>query len=240
MNDNKITKVEQWFDENIVQDQDEILKFGMFASLALKNKFCVDIKPKTVIALYVNTANAFFEILKGKQKNYKSYNIGIDGYFNIGFSNSEDSDEEKSGNFCPYYISEQNIVLNEPEGSGESTETLCIKWSANHITADTDAISSVAASAMQKLKDLKIFVGNSADTLIPIFCVIHAALCGFIRMRKAELNQDILQYSFSDTLDVICTIGEDGKDVVIFTPTMTKLGIKDDFKANRQMESDDE
>lgn len=240
MENNKITKVEQWFDDNIVQDQDEILKFGLFASLTLKNKFCVDIKPKTVIAVYVNTANAFFETLKEKQKNYKGYNIGIEGYFNIGFSNSDDADEEKSGNFCPYYISEQNIVLNEPEGAGESTETLCTQWSVKHVTADIDVISTVASNAMQKLKELKIFIGNSADTLIPIFCVIHAALCGFIRMRKAELNQDVLQYSFSDTLDVMCCIGEDGKDVVTFTPTLTKLGIKDDYRANKQVESEDE
>lgn len=241
MSENKITKVEQWFEDTIVQDQQEILDFGKFAALTLRNKFCIDIKPRSTIAIFVNTVEAFFEVLKEKQKNYRSYNITIEGYFSIGFSNSEDGDEEKVGNFCPYYISEQNIVLNEPEGAGESTDVLTAKWSAEHITADTDVISAVAAKSMQKLRDLKMVVSNSADTLIPIFCVIHAALVGFMRLRRTEMDVDNLIYSFGGVFDTICNMDADGNENVWFQPTLTKLAIKNDLNANdKGVEDEDE
>ena len=99
------------FDNRTFENQKEIALICDTANKVIYDRFRVNLRRpndpffsyyKMTAMIFVETFKAIIEQLVERRNSNATYNINIANRINIGFSNSDNDEDEKNGNFCPY------------------------------------------------------------------------------------------------------------------------------------------
>lgn len=230
----------KWFRENVKEDEKDIINIGELAIKALYEKIYVTFKRAE---LPIATAGIIYEaileyLVKMQNEGKDSFNINIADRLEIGYSSSDNEDDEKVGNFMIYirhlYNTKKDDLSDDARGSAAE---LCTQWNSANIVTQADVISKISDAALVKLsKEIDIH-GATLDFVIPAFIIIYEQLVGYLKLKRRELNKFEYEINFASCFTAGCRENEEDTDDIYFVPNITsKLRLKDDRKATGKYE----
>lgn len=232
----KIPEYEIWYNEFIVDNQEEIWEIANVANMMLDQKLKLTIDPKLTIAMYGVTLEAYVEYLKTKQKeDYNEFCINIMNTLEIGYNSSFHDEEEKTGNFMVFMHHIPSYKTLETDTSLDKSDEICALWANSNLSVDSQQIiRDMNAFAKDYLRQhLNIAVENSAIILM-IFLIVHDTIIKTISLKRQEENAPTYMITIAGLIEISCTENTDGdcEDIIQFkvTPSVKQIG-KDDGRA---------
>ncbi len=243
----------EYYNENCCEDQEFINLVCETAGARMKEQFNLPIYAKTgtypdgseryssdprlIASIFAKIYEAILINLKLSEKTYSNFAINLANRLTIGYTTTEDEDEEKQGNFM-IHIKDMGFTPRAYE-TGDTDMTanqLCTLWNSENIQEQPELISRIAESARKILKqDLAIEL-QSHEPIMPIFITVYETLVQMIQMRRKEIDEFEFGVNFMSCFWIIAREGE-YEDVIDFRPNIdSKLTIKDDASASAKYE----
>lgn len=231
--------IKRWVTDNIVDDIEDNIKIAQLAIRKLNDNFSVGFgSPETVLAFYGVVYDSIIEVLKEKREKKSSYNINIAGRFEIGYTDSEENeDQEKMGSFVPYVFDlNSNKVTNKNVEDKKSLEA-CIEWSSQNLKENPEVIKEISTKALTNLKDrIDLHLGHY-EIIIPLFVNIHECMISYLKLKQAEADEYETYINFASCFDVFVRRNEEKEQNIEYCPTITmKLETKSDAVATAKHE----
>ena len=204
MSNEKKTVSEQWFDTNCVDNADELIEIGDIARELIHQNISLDIQnSKTVIAMYSIILSEFFKTIADKEDEYDEYCLSIADRVKIGYTNTDNDDEEKVGNFSPFMQHCDEPCSDAPIDDGEvRTIELCVQWNAANVKDQSDVLKDCAARAKKALADLLNIKTDSHEFILPMFCIIHRAIVNYVKDPLKDENCNENQITVAGLYDI--------------------------------------
>ena len=236
----KPTKIDLWYEENIIEDADLMQGIGEYALQHIYNCFRIKFKDyKRPIALYAIVFDTIREVLKDMEKTKESVSINIANRMEIGFTSSFDdgNDVEKEGNFMIFIKQVPNMATSENKDDGETQSVvLCTEWNASNISEDVKYLKTIAVTAKQKLDTELDLAFDSIEVIFPLFCAIHESIINYLKGVKSMENSFELFVNVANIYDISIMTMEDGDTISIKPKVYDKLTFKDDHGASSKNE----
>jgi len=182
------------------------------------------------------------EFIKEKQKKYSNFTIAIANSVNLGYTNNEDDNNEKVGNFMPVmeYIGINRIVVDPsmdvtPEKCAENS----IKWKELNIKKNVEYYKAMQETAFNRLKkEYKVGLRTS-ECVFPIFCTFLDHITNVLKIKYQEaIGTDVSEVSMNvlGLFDVFYSFNEEENlEIIEYQPNiLMKLSLKSDTTANRE------
>lgn len=232
----KPSKVDTWYDENIIEDEDLMREIGEYALQHIYKCFRIKFKDyKRPIAVYAVVFDAIREVLKDMEKTKESFSINIANRMEVGFTSSfdEGADVEKEGNFMIFIRQIPNMATSENKDDGETQSiVLCTEWNASNISEDIKPLKDIAVLAKQRLDAELDMTFDSIEVIFPIFCATHESIVNFLKGYKSMNDKFELLVNVANVYDIQILSMEDGEEVTIKPKVYDKLTFKDDHGAS--------
>lgn len=237
--------VKRWFDDYAVNNKADIKIVCDLTARSMEEQFNMCLKSgntEVYAVTYYASFMALLELLKQKQKQYNNFTIQICNSINIGYTNNDDENNEKVGNFFPvleFIGVNRNIIDSSTEIDPERTSQNLIRWKELNIKKNIEFIKQWQEHAYQKLlaefkTDLKY-----SEACPAIFCIFSDNILNYIKLKYKELDKtDVSEVSMNvlGLYDIFYSYDEeDDKDIVECVPGISvKLALKNDNIASRE------
>ena len=232
----KPSKVDTWYEENIIEDEELMQGIGEYALQHIYNCFRIKFKDyKRPIALYAVIFDVIRTTLKEMERTKESFSINIANRMVIGFTSSFDdgNDVEKEGNFMIFIKQIPNMATSENKDDGETQSVvLCTEWNASNISEDVKALKDIAVAAKQKLDSELNMTFDSIEVIFPLFCAVHESIINYLKGVKSMENTFELFVNVANIYDISIMTMEDGEEISIKPKVYDKLTFKDDHGAS--------
>lgn len=233
-----MTNSEKWVADNIHENHEELMQIGELAIRSISDRFALTLnKPELVLAIYDTTFNAIRNTLKEKQDTYPDYSINIADRLEIGYSNYDNENAEKNGNFMFSIKHLPGKKINNRDEDSDETIELATQWNAYNITSDIETVQEIAERAKKDLEErLEVSLGSS-ELIIPLFITIHEALVSFLTIKRVE--SQVCEYEINMCGQFAAGVKEDddANEVIYFIPPVDlRLFMKDDLKATKNVD----
>lgn len=229
-----MTKSQEWYLENVIEDKDDIDTIAMLSKKALFDKLSIDINnPEMSIGIYAAVFSTIIKVLKEQQKNNTEFSINIAKRLEVGFTSIDDENAEKNGNFMVYIrhteTPQSTTVVDEDE---DNTIVLATQWNAANITEQANILKEIATKAIDEIYNKINLRLGSIELVIPMFCIIHEQIIGYMKIKRVELDKAEHEINMVGLFDVKVEETDEGDEKICFTPSVDlKLALKDDEKA---------
>lgn len=237
----KLTKSQKWFVSNVVDDVKENLEIGNLANEILHKRFSIGLtNPYTTMTIYSSILETACEVLKDMQDTHDEYSINIANHFIIGYTNTNNDDDEKSGNYMIYIRHLDNPKPDDDIDEEEcDTLTLCTQWNAANITTQPEIIKEISIRAKKKLSEIIDIKFASAEFIMPMFCTIYNNIIAYIKLKRVETKETSYQLTITGMYTVIVQETDDGDEEIYYKPEVAlKLLLKNDASATGSSEED--
>jgi hypothetical protein len=237
----------RWFKDYAVNNASDLKIVCDLTARSVLEQFMMDVgsnNTEVYAVIFYATFMSILEFIKEKQKRYNNFSIVIANSVNIGYTNNDNEDNEKVGNFMPlmeYVGINRNIILNDDRVSqlNNANSEIFLRWMNLNIKQNGEYYKEIQEKAYEKLQsDFKIFIRTS-EAVIPIFCVFFDNITKLLKVKfqermdtdESEVSMNILGlfdifYSFND---------EEDQEIIEISPNiMVKLSLKSDTIANRE------
>lgn len=233
-----MTNSEKWFEENVHENQEDLLQVGELAMRSISDKFALTLnKSELVLGIYHKVFEAVRNVLKEKQELYPDYLINIADRVEIGYSNYDNENAEKNGNFMFSIKHLEGKKMNSRDDDTDDTIELATQWNAYNITSDIETIQEIAEKAKKMIEDdLDVSLGSS-ELIMPIFVTIHEALVSFLTIKRVD--EQTCEYEINMCGDFAAGVREDeqANEIIYFIPPVDlRLFMKDDLKATKNVD----
>lgn len=241
------SKLERWLSENFPEnadDRDINLIMAGIAKKAVYESFRILFEEEeSLIAFYAITFDTIKKFLEDKRnkgdEEYNEYAINMCGRFEIGFTDSDNTENEKIGSFTPYMYHIEDSMFKQFETEDDAmTQERCCQWNAENITQQPKAIKDISTKALKMLDDVASLKFQSPEVIIGPFCVIHSCIIEYLKeifvnqYKVDDMDTYELSVNVMASYDAILHMKEDGTPSVGLKPSVsTKQEIKDDDKA---------
>jgi hypothetical protein len=242
------TKAEQWFEDNVIENREDLLKVGELANREVFEKLSLDIaSPNITIAMYAQVFKALCDVVRSKQDIMEDFELNVAGRLAIGYTTTSSEDDEKSGNFM-VYINHLNSKSADTSIDDDETDTivLCTQWNAANVKIQADVIKDAAIRGKANLNDNLDIKAANHEFIIPLFCIIHSQLIEYLLARAEELKLTELEINVAGLFTIGVEIHEerdtagniiDVERDIYFVPSIdTKLAFKNDAVATGKSE----
>ena len=228
------TYSQQWFDEIIVNDVDDIMLIGELSSRAIHDKFRLTLSPEPIIAIYCFTLEAILKYLKKQQeKGHKSFQVNICNVISVSYSNLSDDEAEKSDNFMPFIQQIADGPIPDTGITSSDTIELCAAWNSSHISEQPDAISEIATHTLRDLKDTLNMKAADKQLIMPIFCTVHESIINYMKLKRVDLGATSYTLDIAQIYKICVSEADDGTELIEYMPSIfTKKNTKDDEMAS--------
>lgn len=228
------TYSEQWFDEFIVNDAEDIKLIGELSSRAIHDKFRLTLRPEPIVAIYCFTLEAILKYLKKMQeKGHKTYQINICNVISISYNNLEDDDAEKTDNFMPFIQQIADGPIPDTGITSSDTIELCAAWNSSHISEQPDAITEIATHTLRDLKDSLNMKAADKQLIMPIFCTVHENIINYMKLKRVDLAATSYTLDIAGIYKIRVSEVDDGTELIEYLPAIyTKKTTKDDDMAS--------
>ena len=164
----------EWFDENVVENVEELLEVGKITNVILKDKLNLGItSPKSTIAYYAIIFNCICEAIIEQEDKWDDFCVNVADRIKVGYTTTSSEDDEKSGNFMVFiqhvYNTSTDESLDEEE---EDTVVLCTQWNAANVKAQTEIIKNIAGTLVEFLAPVGKAVIDFLMALNPVYLII--------------------------------------------------------------------
>lgn len=212
----------EWFDENVVENVEELIEVGKITNVILKDKLNLGItSPKSTIAYYAIIFNCICEAIIEQEDKWDDFCVNVADRIKVGYTTTSSEDDEKSGNFMVFiqhvYNTSTDESLDEEE---EDTVVLCTQWNAANVKAQTEIIKNIAARGKKAFKELINLPIETHELIIPLFCIIHSQLINYIRLKRVEQNKTEYELEIAGLFTVGIRETDEADEEVYFIPSV--------------------
>ena len=227
-----MTKCEQWFQDNVVDDQKEVEDIGAEAIEEIKRSLRLGINsPKVVMAIYGTIFDAITAVVAAREDKWDTYELNIANRLIVGYNTTNSEDDEKMGNFMAYMkdckSTQTDASINDDDD--QSTINLATQWNSKNITESHEIIKEIAGKAKAKLGELINIKLESHEFVIPLFCIVHAAIVNHVRLKRIDSGDSDYSLNIAGLYTIGCELTEDGDEEIYYLPSISmKLKFKND------------
>lgn len=241
----KETFVTRWFKDYAVNNSLELKIVCDLTARSAQEQFDLHSTTgnnETYAVIYYVTFISILEFIRGKQKRYNNFTIAICNSVNIGYTNNDDEENEKVGNFMPimdYIGINRSIVGNTSETDPDVATENFLRWKELNIKKNVEYYKDIQEMAYDKLlKDYKVHLRTS-EAVIPLFCTFMDFIVSILKEKYKEAQgTDVSEVSMNvlGLFDIFFSYNEeDNVDVIEFQPNiLMKLALKSDSVAGRE------
>lgn len=249
----KDTFASRWFKDYAVNNADELRIVCELTARSLYDQFTLRVKTNNSEILAVSFYATFMEImryLQTKENKYKNYTIQIANSINIGYSNNDDENNEKVGNFMPIM---EYINVNQPLCHYEQQESyrrliddlkddkslsdkdiqdkiektlvsMYCDWENANMKTNAEVFSQLKVSAFNKLKSDYHISLRSTEAVFPIFGTFMDNIVYVLKEKyKEAYGTDVSEVSINvlGLFDAFYSYDEDAdQEVIEFAPNI--------------------
>lgn len=224
-----------WFRENVVESVDDIRQIGENACRTLHSKLSMTMDAETVIAVYGKIFEVICDVLRSRREEWDEFVINIAGRFAIGFSSTENEEDEKQGNFM-VFMKHLETPSSDDSLDEEETDTiaLSVQWNAANIKEQAEVMKEISSKAMTTLSKILNLKVGSDEFIIPTFCIIHSEIIKFIRLKRVTENAADYEVNVAGYYVAGIHETDDAEEEVYFEPSVSlKRSFKGDLLASR-------
>jgi hypothetical protein len=242
------TFVVRWFRDHAVENHEDMKMISDLTDRSVEQQFAIVLDPnnkhtEVYAVLFYGTFLTILEFIKNKQKKYNNYAIRIANSINIGYTNNDNDDNEKVGNFMPiieYVGVNMNYIdtITNEELNPNKTSKNCIGWMNLNIKHNAECYKDIQEKAYHKLyKDFRLDMRTS-EAIIPIFCIFMDHINNVVKLKFKEAEGTDISETHMNVLglfDVFYSYNEeDDQEIWEYVPSITtKLALKSDTMADR-------
>ena len=227
------------YDSRTFENQKDIALICDTANKVIYDRFRVNLRRpddpffsyyKMTAMIFVETFRAIIQQLLDRRATNATYNINIGNRINIGFSNSDNDEDEKNGNFCPYVKDIPHYTVKDDDDiklDGHCKEYIR-NWNQENMIQNPEDTLTIANRALKSLKAIDINLG-SPELVFPLFVTIYESIISYLKIRRRESEDDEFMINFCNCITVDCIGQDDGVDKITIIPAIVdKLNIKSD------------
>jgi hypothetical protein len=227
------------YDSRTFENQKDIALICDTANKVIYDRFRVNLRRpddpffsyyKMTAMIFVETFRAIIQQLLDRRATNATYNINIGNRINIGFSNSDNDEDEKNGNFCPYVKDIPHYTVKDDDDiklDGHCKEYIR-NWNQENMIQNPEDTLTIANRALKSLKAIDINLG-SPELVFPLFVTIYESIISYLKIRRRESEDDEFMINFCNCITVDCIGQDDGVDKITIIPAIEdKLNIKSD------------
>lgn len=240
----KETFVTRWFNDYAVNNRDELKHICNLTARSAEEQFSMYLKSgntEVYAVVFYATFLTILRFLKGKQNSYNNFTIQICNSINLGYSNSNDENNEKVGNFMPimeYIGINRNVVNEDTSYDVDRTSQNFLRWKELNIKKNVEYYKEIQEHAYEFLKSQYKTNLRTSEAIIPLFCTFMDHIVNILKVKfKEAAGTDVSEVSMNvlGLFDVYYSfIEEDDKEIIEFQPNITmKLALKADDVAGR-------
>ena len=233
----------KWFKENAVNNTSDIKRICDLTARSAQEQFNLHLKKgnSEVYALvFHGTFMAILDFIRGKQKHYKNFTIEIFKSVNIGYTNNDDDDNEKVGNFMPVmeYIGINRKLIDDTPPEKDELSHRAIKWQQLNVKKSTEYYKEIQENAFKKLVGEYRTDLRTSEAVIPLFCIFLDHITSVVKIKYHEAEEtDVSEVSMNvlGLFEVFYSRDEENnKEIIEFTPDIAfKLALKSDTVAGK-------
>ena len=231
-------KYVEFFNNATKEDQDDILTICETASRQIYDRFKTRIDdPKLLAAIISKTYDAFIKYLVSLEEKYSDFQINICDRLVIGYTTSNDEDDEKQGNFMIFIrhlnSNKKNDEIDDP--TAKAVER-AVQWNTENMINQPTMLNSIANNAVTEMSGIDIQL-SASELVMPIFCTTYEAIVNYLKIKRREKDEFRYEINFMNCFHIAAQESEDENDVISIRPTIdSKLTLKNDAKASAQYE----
>ena len=241
----KETFVTRWFRDYAVNNASELKTVCDLTARSAEEQFSMYLNTgntEVYAVIFYATFLTILDFIKTKQKQYNDFTIEICNSINIGYTNNDDEENEKVGNFMPimeFININRNIVdMDSTIGADKTTQNF-IRWKELNIKKNVEYYKEIQEKAYERLKSEYHINIRTSEGVIPLFCIFMDHISNVLKMKYKEvLNTDISEVSMNvlGLFDIFYSYDEEnGQEIIDFQPNITmKLALKNDENASRE------
>lgn len=239
------TFVTRWFKDYAVNNATELKIICDLTSRSAEEQFRMYLKSgntEVYAVVFYATFMSILEFIRKKQKTYNNFTVEIYKSINIGYSNSDDEDNEKVGNFMPimeYIGINRNIVEEDQDLGVDTTAQNFIRWQVLNSKKNVEYYKEIQERAYEKLKSEYKTNLRTSEAVFPLFCIFMDHITSVLKMKfKEAMGTDVSEVSMNvlGLFDVYYSFNEeDNQEIIEFQPNISmKLALKADDIASRE------
>jgi hypothetical protein len=249
----RVSIMQRWFNDNIVSSIDDIKHICVAAIKMLNTQIGAAFKDESY-PLPAIVYNAFMEevatFLMTKRNTYNAYAIQVNQNFHCGYTNNQNTDNEKIGNFLPFIVhrgvnqplKEENItVQRSTKMTRLEFEAKLNEWIKINVPANANDLMALKAGTFNRIQNIgKQYSIEKAVTvpevlICPMVGIFHECILDRLRFlkqsqpHKTDVSVNIMGIYQAKLVEV----GNDNPNYmgyfVLFEPkNFLKLSLKDD------------
>lgn len=230
------SKPEKWlayYADSIYEDEEHLQMVGETANRILFDRFHITIESyKMTTVIFLKTCEVIMDKLKKLITEYNEFTINICDRVSFGFSNNENEDDEKAGNFMVFMKHlKDSPRLEKSDDITMSNMERVVQFNSENIKAQPELIRGISVDTVKYLRDVDIQLSNS-ELIIPIFVTYYESLVSYVKIKRKE--EDSFDFEMNlVTMTVGSREGESGEDVIYIRPSIeSKLALKNDASAS--------
>jgi len=240
----KQTFATRWFKDYAVNDARELKFVCDLTSRSAEEQFSMYLKSgntEVYAVVFYATFVTILEFIRSKQKSYNNFTMEIFNSINIGYTNNDDEENEKVGNFMPImeYISiNRNIIDDDPRIGVDKTRENFIRWKQLNSKKEVEYYKEIQEKAYERLQTEYKTSLRTSEAVIPLFCIFMDNITNVLKVKfKEALGTDVseVQMNVLGLFDVFYSYDEEeGQEHIEFQPNIAmKLKLKNDENASR-------
>ena len=243
--DKPMTFVKRWFTDYAVNNPADLKIICDLTSRSAEEQFSMYLKTgntEVYAVVFYATFISILEFIKEKQKRYNNFTVAICNSVNLGYSNNDDDNNEKVGNFMPimeYIGINRNIIESSDGMEVDKTSQNFIRWKELNIKKNVEYYKEIQEKAYEKLrKEYKTNLRTS-EGVIPLFCIFMDHITNVLKLKYKEAERtDVSEVSMNilGLFDIFYSFNEeDNQEIIEFQPNiLMKLALKSDIMAGRE------
>lgn len=243
-NAKKETFVTRWFKDYAVNNKAELKICCDLTSRSAEEQFMMYLKngnTEIYAVVFYATFMSILEFIREKQKRYNNFTVEICNSVNLGYTNNDDENNEKVGNFMPImeHIGVNRVIVDSSDVIAEDKTSMnFIRWKDLNIKKNVEYYKEIQERAFEKLKREYKTNLRVSEGVIPLFCIFMDHITSVLKMKYKEADgTDVSEVSMNvfGLFDVFYSFNEeDNVEIYEYQPNiMMKLALKSDSVAGR-------
>lgn len=241
-----------YYADRISDNHEDIATVAEAAAKILKDRFQIDLLHNSEVedealrndsrfytSIFLCIFESIFQTLKNKMKAGSDIYCNIAGRLVVGISNSDNEDDEKSGNYMPVLKHIKDLGITVDTDHGSDAEVLSAWVSSNTVANESNnpklirAMYEKAADSLKKNFKLNM---PTCEFVLPLFICYYEAICQYLHTRRFEIySTDPSQWAYSLTFYwfiATCRTSKKAGDKIVLEPTVgAKTFVKNDEDA---------
>lgn len=241
----KETFVTRWFKDYAVNNKEDLKIICDLTARSAQEEFSMFISTgntEVYAVIFYATFMSILKFIRGKQKKYNNFTVEICNSINLGYTNNDNENNEKVGNFMPimeYIGINRTIVDDTPSTDPAKTTQNFIRWKELNIKKNVEYYKEIQESAFNDLKTKYRTNIRTSEAVIPLFCTFMDHITNVLKEKYREAEgTDISEVSMNvlGLFDVYYSFDADNnQEIIEFTPNIKmKLALKNDTEAARE------